>query len=153
MPYVNGEHYDFNDPVQKKAYFRDYQREYRKKNLEKLQQYAKDYIKKRIETNPDYKAVCRQQRKKWYDAHREEVNERLKVRARQHWRSCPEFRAKRLAYSKNRYATEPQYRENMLNRFKQRYRHDEEFREKMKAYTIAYRQRKREEKKKDNKSK
>jgi len=146
MPYVGDQHFDLKDPQQKRAYFREYQREYRKKNLEKLQQYAKDYIKKRIENDPEYKEVYRQQRKRWHDAHREKNNRRIRERAKQLWANNPEHRTQRLEYAKNRYATDTQFRENMLSRFKQRYRDDEEFREKLKAYNLAYRRRKREEK-------
>ena len=144
MPaYVNGKPYNLEDPEQKKAYQRDYHREYVIRNRDKIHQLNKRYYDRHA-NDPEFKKKRNEAYKKRFDSNPDKIREQARIRSKKKY-AVPEYRAKRLKEMKDKYANDPQFREDRLNRYKNRYHNDEEFRKKQNEYTKAYTKKKRAE--------
>jgi monoamine oxidase len=120
MPFkFNGKEYDAAIEEERKAYFKEYLKEWRKNNRDKCVGYSINFQQK-INTDPVKKAHYNEIHNEWIEANREKVN----------------------AKQRERYKTYPNYKAHQSQYIKERYNNDEAFRERMKAHSKASYERK-----------
>ena len=136
MPYIDGKYYDFLFPNQKREYYRLYLRQYRLKNPEIVRNNRKRYYER-------HKEEVAKRKRDWLSKLSDEQRERIKESNRVYqwfrYNFDDDYRSRKLEKFKNKYHTDEAFRNDYLARYKKRYAEDSEFRERMKIYNAMYR--------------
>jgi hypothetical protein len=121
MPYkLQGKEYDSKNEEERKAYHKEYLRQWRLAHPDKVKAYVKKSNEK-IKTDPECKAKHIEATKKWRAANADKLKEQARVRGKNKYQNDPEHREKVKAYLANRYRENEAHRERVRERARVQY--------------------------------
>ena len=134
-----GKWYDMDVPAERTEYRRLYNAMYYAKHKDKMKAYSTEYIKKRRQEDPEFRAKYNEYARTYVNKNAETVRLNARTRAYIRYTYDDEFRAAQQKKNRDRYQNDPVFRAKQREHYKNKYLRSEEFKEKQRKYCELYR--------------